>query len=101
MKKYLFTLVLTFVVLVSNASDKGSWTGVISDDHCGVKKANEEHAECAKQCIAGGKTMVLVVGNKMYKISDPKKAEEFIGKKVTVKGELKGDTIDISNIQKA
>ena len=101
MKKYLLTIALVLVAVISQAADKGSWTGVISDDHCGVKKANEEHAECAKQCIAGGKTMVLVVGNKMYKISDPKKAEEFIGKKVTIKGELKGDTIEVKEIQKA
>jgi hypothetical protein len=101
MKKYLFTLALTLCVLISNAADKGSWTGVISDDHCGVKKANAEHAECAKQCIAGGKTMVLVVGNKMYKISDPKKLEEYIGKKVTVKGDLKGDTIEVTGVEKA
>jgi hypothetical protein len=101
MKKYLLALALVFSALISTASDKGPWTGVISDDHCGVKKANAEHAECAKQCIAGGKTMVLVVGNKMYKISDPKKAEEFIGQKVTISGELKGDVLEVKEIKKA
>jgi len=101
MKKYVFTIVLTLFALISNASDKGTWTGFITDEHCGVKSANEGHAECAKKCIADGKTAVLVVGDKMYKISDPKKVEEFIGKKVTIKGELKGDTIDITNIKKA
>jgi hypothetical protein len=101
MKKYLFTLALTLVTLISNASDKGTWTGFITDEHCGVKSAKEDHAECARQCIAGGKTTVLVVGDKMYKISDPKKVEEFIGKKVTIKGDLKGDTIEVKDVQKA
>ncbi len=101
MKKYLFTLIFAVSALISQASDKGPWTGFITDEHCGVKSAKEDHAECAKSCIAGGKTMVLVVGNKMYKISDHKKAEEFIGQKVTVNGELKGDVLEIKEIKKA
>ena len=101
MKKHLITLLLVIFAQIGHASEKGTWTGFITDDHCGVKSAKEEHAECAKQCIAGGKNTVLVVGDKMYKISDPKKVEEFIGKKVTIKGELKGDTIEVKDVQKA
>lgn len=101
MKTYLFTLVLTFSVLFSNASDKGNWTGFITDDHCGVKSANESHAECAKKCIAGGKATVFVVGDKMFKITDPKTVAEFIGQKVTIRGELTGDVIEVKKVKKA
>lgn len=101
MKTYLFTLLLTLFAAISNAADKGTWTGFITDDHCGVKSANEGHAECAKKCVAGGKTAVLVVGDKMYKFTDPKKVADFVGQKVTIKGELNGDAIDVKKVKKA
>ena len=47
MKTSLFTLLFTIFAMVSHASDKGTWTGFITDEHCGVKSANESHAECA------------------------------------------------------
>ncbi len=101
MKKYFFAVVFAFFATITLASDKGTWTGFITDDHCGVKSANESHAECAKKCVAGGKQAVLVVGDKMYKISDPQKVADFVGKKVIIKGELNGDAIDVQKVKKA
>jgi hypothetical protein len=101
MKKYLITLLMVFFVVVGNATEKGTWTGIISDDHCGVKSANEGHAECAKKCIKDGKATVLVVGDKMYKISDPKQVEAFIGQKVTITGDLTDDVIKVKKVSKA
>ncbi len=101
MKKYLFSLMMLFVVTIASATEKGTWTGIISDDHCGVKSANEGHAECAKKCIKDGKATVLVVGDKMYKITDPAKVEAFIGQKVTIKGDLNGDAIEVKKVSKA
>ncbi|HLO82233.1 MAG TPA: hypothetical protein VK166_14805 [Chitinophagaceae bacterium] len=101
MKKYLLSLLMVFFVILGNATEKGKWTGIISDDHCGVKSANEGHADCAKKCIKDGKATVLVVGDKMYKITDPKKVEEFIGQKVTIEGDLKDDVIEIKKVSKA
>ena len=34
-------------------------------------------------------------------VSDPKKAEEFIGQKVIITGEIKGDKLEIESISKA
>ena len=101
MKKYLITLLMVFFVVIGNATEKGTWTGIISDDHCGVKSANEGHAECAKKCIKDGKATVLVVGDKMYKISDPKQVEAFIGQKVTITGDLTDDVIKVKKVSKA
>jgi hypothetical protein len=101
MKKYFLSLFTMFIVALSYATEKGTWTGIISDDHCGVKAANEGHAECAKKCIADGKATVIVVGDKMYKISDPKKVEAFIGQKVTIKGDLKDDVLAVAKVSKA
>ncbi len=101
MKKYLITLLMVFFVIIGNATEKGTWTGIISDDHCGVKSAKEGHAECAKKCIKDGKATVLVVGDKMYKISEPKKVEEYIGQKVTITGDLTDDVIEVKKVSKA
>ncbi|HEX5668181.1 MAG TPA: hypothetical protein VFX73_05205 [Chitinophagaceae bacterium] len=101
MKKYILTLLMAFFVILGYATEKGKWTGFISDDHCGVKSANEGHAECAKKCIKDGKATVIVVGDKMYKISDPKKVEEYIGQKVTIEGNLKDDVIEVKKVSKS
>ena len=101
MKTSLFTLLFSIIAVISHASDKGTWTGFITDEHCGVKSANESHAECARKCVAGGKTAVLVVGDKMYKFSDPKRVADFVGQKVTIKGELNGDVIEVKKVKKA
>jgi hypothetical protein len=101
MKKYLLSLLMVLFITISYATEKGTWTGFISDEHCGVKSANEGHAECAKKCIASGKATVLVVGDKMYKISDPAKVAEYIGQKVTIKGSLEGDVVTVKKVSKA
>lgn len=101
MKQFFLAIVFAFFATITHASDKGTWTGFITDEHCGVKSANESHTECAKKCVAGGKVAVFVVGDKMYKISDPQKVAEFIGQKVTIKGELNGESIDVQKVKKA
>ena len=99
MKKYLLLLGMFFSV-VAFAGDKGTWTGYISDSHCGAKGNNAGHADCAKKCIKEGYAPVFVVGDKVYAINDPKKVDKYIGDKVTIKGTITGDTIDIEKISK-
>jgi hypothetical protein len=99
MKKYVMSLVLFFALAVY-AADKGTWTGFISDAHCGVKGNNADHAECAKKCVKGGEAPVFVVGDKVYTISDPKKVAKYIGDKVKITGTITGDAIEIEKISK-
>ena len=99
MKKYLLSLVL-FLAIAAYATDKGTWTGYISDSHCGVKGNNDGHSDCAKKCIKEGYAPVFVVGDKVYTISDPKKVAKFIGKKVTITGTITDDAIAIEKITK-
>jgi hypothetical protein len=102
MKKLLLGIVLFFAITTVNAGDdKGKWTGYIVDSKCGVEGAKEGHEECAKKCIKQGATAVFVVDKKVYTISDPKKVKEFIGKKVVITGEIKGDKVEIESISKA
>ena len=99
MKKFLL-LSAFFFTLAVYAADKGTWTGFISDAHCGAKGNNEGHASCAKKCVKDGAAPVFVVGDKVYTISDPKKVDKFIGDKVTITGTINGDAIEIEKISK-
>ncbi|HZK65655.1 MAG TPA: hypothetical protein VFC34_16050 [Puia sp.] len=99
MKKYLLMLVLFFSLAVTYAGD-GTWTGYISDSHCGADGAKEGHVACAKKCIKEGSVAVLVVDGKVYSITNPKKVSKYLGQKVTVTGTMTGDAIDIAKVSK-
>jgi len=99
MKKFVLPLVLFFAITVY-AADKGTWTGYISDAHCGAKGNNAEHADCAKKCVKDGSAPVFVVGDKVYTIKDPKKVADHVGDKVTITGTITGDEIDIEKVSK-
>lgn len=99
MKKYILLVVMFFTITVF-AADKGTWTGWISDAHCGAKGNNAGHADCAKKCIKEGYAPVFVVGDKVYAINDPKKVSKYIGDKVTITGTITGDSIDIEKVSK-
>jgi hypothetical protein len=99
MKKYLLLLAVLFSFAVY-AADKGTWTGYISDSHCGAKGNNAGHADCAKKCVKDGYAPVFVVGDKVYTINDPKKVSDYIGDKVTITGTITGSALDIEKISK-
>ena len=100
MKKFVLLPLLAFSMLVVFAFEKGTWTGYISDSHCGVKGAKEGHTECANKCIKDGAEAVFVVGKKVYAITDQKKVADFIGQKVTITGNIDGDKIEVEKISK-
>jgi hypothetical protein len=86
-----------------------SWTGTISDSMCKAK--HEEAAEgqgkmadrdCTLSCVKGGSKFVLLVDGKVYQIAnqDNKDLTTFAGQAVKISGELKGDTITITKVEK-
>jgi hypothetical protein len=85
--------VFTFTALA------GEWTGYISDSKCGAKGAKDEHADCAAKCVKGGASPVFVTGGQVYKIDDASKVQDHIGHKVTITGELKGDTVQVQDVK--
>ena len=79
-------------------------TGYITDSHCKGEGAKEGHKDCAVKCAKekGAKLGVWDAANsKFYTLDDQKKAEEFAGSSVTVKGTVEGDTLKVSSIAKA
>lgn len=98
--KKIFLAMLLLASLSLYAGDPIKVTGFVGDDHCGAK-SGPEHADCARACVKGGKKPVLVVGKKVYSISNPEKLKDFVGEKVDVSGEVEGDEITIEKVSKA
>jgi Protein of unknown function (DUF5818) len=98
LKKVVIALVLVLSVFTLTAM-AGEWTGYISDSKCGAKGDNVGHADCAVTCVKGGASPVFVTDGKVYKIDDASKVQEHIGHKVTITGELKGDTVQVESVK--
>ena len=90
------TLVLSVFALTAMA---GEWTGYISDSKCGAKGAKDAHADCTASCVKGGASPVFVTDGKVYKIEETSKVQDHIGHKVTITGELKGETVQIESVK--
>lgn len=101
MKKLAALTVLTLSFASASAFAE-SFTGVVSDAMCAknpAKASSPDHAACAAKCIKGGSPAVLIVGSKVYQVSNPDKIAEFAGKKITVDGSLAADTITVSFVK--
>jgi len=97
-KKVVIALVLVLSVFTLTAM-AGEWTGYISDSKCGAKGDNDSHADCAVKCVKSGASAVFVTDGKVYKIDDASKVQDHVGHKVTITGELKGDTVQVASVK--
>lgn len=88
-------------LFLSVAAFAESWTGTISDSHCGAKHvaASEADQKCATKCITGGAKPVLVVGDKVLNIDNPDAVKGHEGHKVTVTGNMTGDTVHVDTVK--
>ena len=98
LKKVVIALVLVMSLFTLSAM-AGEFTGYISDSKCGAKGAKDAHADCAASCVKGGASPVFVTGGKVYKIDDTSKVADHIGHKVTITGDLKGDTVHVEDVK--
>jgi hypothetical protein len=75
--------------------------GTISDEHCGAKHVAGTAADqkCAAKCIGGGAAPVLVSGDKVYKIENPDAVKGHEGHKVTVSGNVSGDSVHVDSVK--
>jgi hypothetical protein len=78
-----------------------SWTGTISDEHCGAKHAAAAEADmkCSQSCIGRGAAAVFVVGDKVLKIDNQDAVKGHEGHKVTITGKLTGDTVHVDSVK--
>ena len=104
MRKRLVLLAAVLLALSSMVwAGGGSWTGTVSDSHCGAKHAEpgEKSAGCVSNCVKGGAKYVLVSEGKVYELDAQAKFADLAGKSVTVKGELKDSAITVASVEAA
>ena len=84
-----------------------TWTGQISDSMCGASHAKmmaghpgTSDRDCTLACVKGGGKYVFVSDGKVYNIANqgPALLQTHAGHTVRLTGEMKGNTITVSNI---
>jgi|SRR5581483_4119609 len=102
MKKYLLSaaLVLSMGATFAFGTDGDHLKGYIGDSKCGASDmgSTANRISCVKKCIKGGSEAVLVVGDKVYKISNQKAVLKYAGKNVQVDGTVTNDSIEVTKI---
>jgi hypothetical protein len=89
----LATLMLGAALVLGAAP--ATFTGVITDTMCAsdhkMMKVTPD-AQCVRECVKHGSKYALLVGDKVYKLSDQQTPEKFAGEKVKVTGTLNSKT---------
>lgn len=100
-----FVLGFAFCAALAVNLIAGEWTGYVADSSCAKNMGaatigSAAHADCAKKCIKKGAKVVFVTNDgKIYQISNPDKVIEHAGLKVTVEGDMDGDTIKVTAVK--
>lgn len=97
------TLLSLTVALAASAGTKGSWTGWVTDEHCGAKGASADHKACAEKCLQKGGKLVFynTADKKIYSLDNQDLAKANIGHEVKVTGEVEGKGIKVASIDPA
>ncbi|HEV2298929.1 MAG TPA: hypothetical protein VGR72_10475 [Candidatus Acidoferrales bacterium] len=92
----------TFTWRVSAGEKAQTWTGFVTDTHCGtncqVTKNMTPDLHCIKMCVKRGSKYGLWSGNKVYVLDPQSEAAKYAAKKVKVTGTMTGDTIHATSI---
>jgi hypothetical protein len=94
------------LIPASFAAKAETFTGTVSDAMCGAKHMMEGDAACLRTCVQKGSKYALVVGDKVYTLDAKDKAtldklEKLGTARATVKGEVNGDSIEVSSVAAA
>ena len=92
---------LAFAFLVfgtlSFGKDK-TFTGVVSDSHCGAKHSAAGNEGCIEHCVSSGAKYILVSKGKVYQLDAQDKFKGLGGKSVTVTGTVKDGAITVTSV---
>ena len=79
-------------------------TGIVSDSMCGAHHMakDKSSADCTRMCVKQGQKYALVVGQKVYTLQGHEDdMEKLAGQRVTVKGTVSGDTVEVASVTAA
>jgi len=95
--------VIAAMLALPLAASADTWTGWITDSHCGAAGARAGHKDCALKCMKGGSKLVFYnnADKKLYQLDNQDMAKEHLGHEVTVTGSVDGDAIKIEKIDMA
>ena len=91
----------TLCLLTAGLSLAAEWRGWVTDRKCAL--AGEFIGSQHRACAEAGQPLVFVneADKKIYTLADPAKAKDFVGQKVLLRGEMKGDSIEVAFVETA
>ena len=100
-KKLVMLSVTVFLFGCLAWAGEGSWTGVVSDNHCGTNHstASDAATACVNKCVQGGAKYVLVSEGKVYQVDAQDKFKGHAGHQVKVTGKMEGDKITVASVE--
>jgi hypothetical protein len=97
-------LLATGWTLAGENADEATWTGWVTDTHCGARRADSgQHGACAKKCVEemNAKYALYIPADKKVIVLEPKeKVAEHAGMQVRVKGKMKDEAIQVESIER-
>jgi hypothetical protein len=100
MKK--LTIMAALATGMTMSAMAAEWTGYIIDKNCASKKEMLGNVQCAESCMKRGAPAVLVTDEgKILAIADQDKVKDSAGKKVTISGTMKGESISVDSVKAA
>jgi hypothetical protein len=100
MKRLLAVFALT--AIGSMSAFAGEWSGYIADSKCKHVDGTDKSIACTQSCVKRGADVVFVTADdKVLKIDKGSldKVQAHLGHKVTVTGNVDGDTLKIDTIK--
>lgn len=101
-------LLLLGGLLLASPAEKKTFTGILTDTMCGADHAMmniSPDAKCVVECVKHDKNTkyALLVGKKLYVLSDQKTPEKFAAQKVKITGTLyeKTGILKVDSIESA
>ena len=95
----LFSIISLALAQETNATETGSWSGVLVSSACNADEAFNESPECTK-IVPGAKLALYDDTNRvMYGLEPQEEVTAHLGDAITVKGTLDGNTIKLGSIQ--
>jgi hypothetical protein len=103
MRKLASAVAVAGLMFGANLSAQQTWTGQISDSHCGAKHTMQGMSDraCTEMCVKNKGEYVFVTSGKVFKIADQsnKDLATHAGHTVMLTGTMKNDTVTVAKIE--
>ena len=95
----LFSIAPLIVAGQNNATEPGSWSGVVVSSACNADEAFNESPECTRIVPSAKLALYDDTSRVLYSLDSQEKVSVHLGDTVTVRGTLDGDTIQLASME--